>query len=47
MFNKRNNKKRDFRKKIHTFYLDNNNILYKKKLLKDKESLYNKKILED
>ena len=45
--NSRNNKKRVFRKKIHTFYLDNNNILYKKKLLKGKDSLNNKKILEE
>ena len=41
----RDNKKREFRKKIQSFYLDENNVLYKKILVKDKDKLENQKII--
>ena len=43
----RDNKKRDFRKKVHFFYLDDDNILYKKILIKDKNKSEYKKIINE
>ena len=42
----RDNKKRDFRKKAKLYHLDENNILYKKRLVKEKIVDKNKKIIK-
>ena len=46
--NSRDNKKRDFRKKTKSYYLDENNQLFKKILIKDKEfDIKNKRIISE